>query len=89
VTQKRFISRSIFQMVLIERSQHSYRIVTALFPEAAVETAKEIDGVMIPCPSEIKSKLTKSIESGGEFWDYCKCVNWFHVRHHLLGDEVL
>jgi len=63
--------------------------VAALLPKVAVETAKEIDGVVIPCPPDIKGKITKPFERCREFGDYRKCVNWFHGWHRLLDDEVL
>src|SRR5208283_3754715 len=54
-----------FEEGLINAAQHADRIVPASFPEVAIEPAKEVDGGVVPAPTEVVGDLQEGLQG---FW---------------------
>jgi len=52
-----------FEDALINAAQHTDRIVAGSFPKVAIEAAEEIDGGVVPAPTEVVGNLQEGFQS--------------------------
>ena len=69
------------ELRLRDRPKQLHRVVIDLFPQLAIEPAKQLDGVRMPDPPEVVRQLQQRLERAGDVREDLKCAN--------VGDVVV
>jgi hypothetical protein len=67
-----------FKEGLINAAQHTDRIVSGSFPEVAIEAAEEVDGGVVPAPTEVVGDLQEGLQSVWQGGTNFECGDGLH-----------
>ena len=76
--QERFVARRGGQPLLIDFAEHPDRIVPGGFPQIAVQPPEELDGIVLPRPTQVVRQLAEFLDRGRQGRDDVEDLDGFH-----------
>jgi len=78
VSKKGIVAGGGFKDGLIDAAQHANRIVAGGFPEVAIEPPEEIDGGVVPAPTEVVGDLQQGLQGVWQGGTNFECSDGLH-----------